>query len=594
MDKSMRRDSDQLINKLSNLWAKICNKGYQPFVTVVKTDANGSDTVMQCNTQNDAPAFVHTLVEMSYTSWHPFVAAIDQGLRLEVYNAAQILFDWIVTSESGISVQVFCNEKQAKQYILAAYIGYPIVVIGNGFEKTADFSARLDAVSFFILQYVSSKGNDVLRIALVEAFTLGFCRGAGHFGKYKEALSLLNRVNKIIPNSIFLKAAESALNSIVNGEEVPLRLKKFIGHDNGYLKNFICQEPFRRFDVGPCGDVLLCCGHWLPRSIGNFERDDILSILNSPLALKIRKSVTDGTYKYCNHLECSALIQEYLPSRETVKDKLILHALETGDFTVPHLDNLMFAYDRSCNLSCPSCRNERYIVSGDAAKLMTKSVRERLIPLLRHVRVLNLNPAGELFASKSCRNIMRALESKECSHIKLDIISNGTLFSERVWARFPGIHDKIRSVRISTDSCTKSGFEKLRRGANWEIFLQNITFLSELRRKGVIPQLKFSFTYQRDNFREIPSFVDFCTSFGADFVIFERLQNLGTFTQEQFCERAVHRPDHPLHAEFLAIISDKRLSDIRTWNDFDYHGYKTIDRDTATKRLEGAEKAKAS
>jgi hypothetical protein len=41
-------------------------------------------------------------------------------------------------------------------------------------------------------------------------------------------------------------------------------MEKFIGDDNGYLKQFVCSVPFERFDIGPNGDVKLCCSHWLP------------------------------------------------------------------------------------------------------------------------------------------------------------------------------------------------------------------------------------------------------------------------------------------------------------------------------------------
>ena len=51
---------------------------------------------------------------------------------------------------------------------------------------------------------------------------------------------------------------------------VPDRLMKFIGEDNGYLRQFVCPLPFEHFEIGPAGDVLVCCGHWVPTRIGNF------------------------------------------------------------------------------------------------------------------------------------------------------------------------------------------------------------------------------------------------------------------------------------------------------------------------------------
>ena len=113
---------------------------------------------------------------------------------------------------------------------------------------------------------------------------------------------------------------------------MPPRLEKFVGRDNGYLKQFVCPLPFERFDIGPNGDVLVCCGHWLPTSIGNFMKEPIDGILNSARAKKIRESVTDGSYGYCNHLECGAMAQDSLPRRDEMKHPRTRNAVVSGDF----------------------------------------------------------------------------------------------------------------------------------------------------------------------------------------------------------------------------------------------------------------------
>jgi Iron-sulfur cluster-binding domain len=123
------------------------------------------------------------------------------------------------------------------------------------------------------------------------------------------------------------------------------------------ISNSSCApEPFDRFDIGPSGDVLVCCGLWLPTSIGNFVKDPVEDILNSAKAQKIRETVTDGSYKYCNHLGCGRMIRGDLPTREELGATRSRQAVETGDFRVASVDMVFFSFDRSCNLSCPSCR----------------------------------------------------------------------------------------------------------------------------------------------------------------------------------------------------------------------------------------------
>ena len=84
--------------------------------------------------------------------------------------------------------------------------------------------------------------------------------------------------------------------------------------------------------------------------------------------------------------------------------------------------------------------------------------------------------------------------------------------------------------------------------------------------------MTFSFTYQLGNFREMIPFVEFAKGFNCDFVIFERLQNLGAFTWQEFRERAVHLSDHPLHEEFLRIVSNPIFAQPAVWHDFDWEG----------------------
>src|SRR5262249_19872027 len=128
--------------------------------------------------------------------------------------------------------------------------------------------------------YATSAGNDALRFAVMEALAFGLSRALGHRGSYGEALAIVDRALTVRPYSIHLKAAKHALGLRVTGGKVPPRLEKFIGADNGYLKQFVCPLPFERFDIGPSGDVLVCCGHWLPTSIGNFMSDPINGVLN--------------------------------------------------------------------------------------------------------------------------------------------------------------------------------------------------------------------------------------------------------------------------------------------------------------------------
>ncbi len=171
-----------------------------------------------------------------------------------------------------------------------------------------------------------------------------------------------------------------------------------------------------------------------------------------------------------------------------------------------------------------------------------------------------MNAAGEIFISRPLRRLLSRLNSKDFPNLKIDMITNGTLFNKKEWEKFPGIHDMIRSIRVSTDGATPQTFEKLRRGAFWEPFVENMKFLGQLRQSGAFEVLKFSFTYQKDNFREMPLFVDWTQSIDPGrHVLFERLDNWGSFDPDVFRDLAVHIVGHPLHEEFLSVIRQPKL-----------------------------------
>jgi MoaA/NifB/PqqE/SkfB family radical SAM enzyme len=235
-------------------------------------------------------------------------------------------------------------------------------------------------------------------------------------------------------------------------------------------------------------------------------------------------------------------------------------AVNTGQFVFETPSLVLLAFDKSCNLSCPSCRT--HLITEKIELQLTKEtlIEESIVPLLKRSESLNLNAAGEIFISRPLRRLLSRLNSKDFPNLKIDMITNGTLFNKKEWEKFPGIHDMIRSIRVSTDGATPQTFEKLRRGAFWEPFVENMKFLGQLRQSGAFEVLKFSFTYQKDNFREMPLFVDWTQSIDPGrHVLFERLDNWGSFDPDVFRDLAVHIVGHPLHEEFLSIIRQPKL-----------------------------------
>jgi MoaA/NifB/PqqE/SkfB family radical SAM enzyme len=189
--------------------------------------------------------------------------------------------------------------------------------------------------------------------------------------------------------------------------------------------------------------------------------------------------------------------------------------------------------------------------------LTPDSIVAKFVAVLPHLKVLVINGTGELLVSKPSRQLLHSIDPKLSPDLKITIISNGTLFSESEWNKFSNIHGLVSHVRISTDAASPATFEQLRRGAKWDKFLSNLTFIGRLRQTNAIEFFQLSFTCQVANFREMKQFVALVEAVGADLANFELLYpNRAAMTEAEYREKAVHLAGHPNYPEFLDVTAD--------------------------------------
>jgi sulfatase maturation enzyme AslB (radical SAM superfamily) len=119
----------------------------------------------------------------------------------------------------------------------------------------------------------------------------------------------------------------------------------------------------------------------------------------------------------------------------------------------------------------------------------------------------------------------------------------------------------VKLVSVSVDGASKETHEKLRRGSKWEVMMKNLPFIGSLVKKADIKRFQVVMVVQKDNFFEMGPFVDLAKAVGATRVYFETITNWGTFSAEEYADKAIHSPTHPLHHEFKAVMMDPRLRD---------------------------------
>jgi hypothetical protein len=436
------------------------------------------------------------------------------------------------------------------------------VAYARALAKRGDFAEALA---------VAQKNLDTAR--LLESEAAERARAAARGGTAAAKVPPLQYELHVIENQIF------ALERTIAGQNVHQALKRYLGDDDGYLKARTCHFPFERIDIQENGNCAVCCSQWMPRfSTGNVLTDSVsaLDIFKNNRSVAARQSMLDGSFKFCDLVKCPFFANDNLPKKEEAhtRGENTKRALQGESLVHDYPSYVLLAFDQSCNLSCPSCRSH---VITEKLEMQTKKeelIGSSIAPLLKQAKVLQINPAGELFVSRPLRRLLSKLNKADYPDLRLSIISNGMLLNQREWDKFPGIHDMVEAIRVSTDGATKSTFEKLRRGGRWEIFCDNLKFMAGLKDRNTISFFALSFTYQIDNFREMPAFVDMCEELTPSVsVIFEKLENWGTFDPEDYKRMAVHKSDHPLHEEFLAIISQPKMKVVPKRLYADYAGF---------------------
>ena len=326
------------------------------------------------------------------------------------------------------------------------------------------------------------------------------------------------------------------------------------------LSDFFCPHPFESFELRPNGDVHTCCPAWLPVPIGNFNRQTPEEIWNSAAAQAIRSSILDGTYRYCSRLHCTAIVNRRLQRRADLQDpyhrEIVAHKrvrLERRPARV------LMSQDRSCNLSCPSCRANLILAKKNDQDRLNEIFEAVILPLLRDARQVKITGSGDPFASGHYRYVLKRLSRREFPQLQVQLQTNGLLLDRRAWAEL-GLDGLVESVWVSIDAARPETYAIVRRGGSFGKLMQNFGFLGALRRQGQIRQLRLDFVVQALNFREMPAAVDIARAFGFDTIYFQMIRNWGTFTVAEFDGHFIGSPDHPDYSEFLEVLRHPNLA----------------------------------
>jgi len=269
------------------------------------------------------------------------------------------------------------------------------------------------------------------------------------------------------------------------------------------LKNYVCTMPFTYMDV-QVASQFVCCPSWCPTNIQ--VGDDIKMNWFSKQAESIRESVYDGSYSHCNKKVCPALSSlintDQVPREFMHKDDFDKKYDIKNFSSLP--DTLLFGFDRSCNLKCPSCRNE-LIPNDDIDSDMHKH-KERILDSIHNefsssIKSLIITGSGDPFYSKLYRTYLTDLDANLYPNLEsIQIVTNGILLTEKMWNKLNS-KEFIKKIEISIDAGTKETYENVTRlGGNWDVLMENLHFLSSL---DTLDELIISMVVSELNYKEM-------------------------------------------------------------------------------------------
>jgi sulfatase maturation enzyme AslB (radical SAM superfamily) len=325
------------------------------------------------------------------------------------------------------------------------------------------------------------------------------------------------------------------------------------------LVDRFCRVPFESIETAPNGDVHFCCPAWLPVPIGNLDKNTHEQIWNSPTAQAVRQSIHDGSYRYCSRVHCAHLSSNSLPRRDQIKPEH-LRAISQAKLTrlTSRPRKLVLAHDRSCTLSCPSCRTKIIVASHVEQIRLNRMADDVLLPLTRDALRIRITSSGDPFGSGHFRYVMKELDRQRYPRLVLEIQTNGVLFDEAAWREFDLV-GRLGLVAISLDSANEETYSVVRRGGSFRRLQDNLDFLAGRRKAGEISLMRLDFVVQGLNYREMPEMLSIADRYGFDKIKFQMIRNWHTYSAAEFAKHDIGSRYHPRYQEFLEILNHPQL-----------------------------------
>jgi MoaA/NifB/PqqE/SkfB family radical SAM enzyme len=299
----------------------------------------------------------------------------------------------------------------------------------------------------------------------------------------------------------------------------------------------LCNYPSQVINIDSQGRIFVClCEAWLPWSLGHvLDFESIHDIWKHPLKKSIEDSQRQGEYAYCDTKHCGV---EHSSRR--------LSSMQ-----------IYIGIDDSCQLCCPSCRQQPVFEKDFDIKLLWTQRIVQWIKNLKNTAPVDIliGSHGDPFASRLYREFIAELVELDVP-VRFQLRTNGLLLCR--YLDELKILPRLSQLEISIDAATEQTYEQVRRPGRWSALIENLDYCLQVRPNSKPFRVIANFVIQQANYQEMSAFVDLCQKYHMS-PNFSVLQDWSTFSYK---DNAVHLPEHPCYQEFVQLVNDPKVKQI--------------------------------
>jgi MoaA/NifB/PqqE/SkfB family radical SAM enzyme len=320
----------------------------------------------------------------------------------------------------------------------------------------------------------------------------------------------------------------------------------------------ICPYPFSRIEYNS-NYYIPCCFDWLTDEYHKLDHTNS-DKWNSKAAIELRKRILKNDYSLCKRDYCQIKLRDTDENHvrttdcDLDKQRLDLIANGTVNFTGP--TSVSITADRRCNLACESCRPEKVVTLSADDKKNLELTKQQLSKHANTIKIIKMVGDGEVFYSPYLSKFLKQLSPATYPSLeKVSLLTNGTLLSEANYERHkPGIN-YVQEISVSIDAGNQETYDQVR-GGDWQQLMKNLTFMADLRAKGIIKKLSISFVVRKKNYLTMKEFARLGLELKTDQVIFSAFHPWHNIRDHvDYDDQAIHLESHSEHNKLVTQIN---------------------------------------